>query len=131
MNQLWLYLDRPAKTDGCGFAWGGHVDMIYGTDWRFGINTGLEDHINGFDYQTYGLVIPQAYLEFAFNNLSVKLGHFAGILDYEAVPCAAEPLLLAFVLLRLHGPATGDGPAGRIQADRPTRACRLVSIAVG
>ena len=21
MNQLWLYLDRPAKTDGCGFAW--------------------------------------------------------------------------------------------------------------
>ncbi len=91
MNQLWLYLDRPAKTGGCGFAWGGHVDMIYGTDWRFGINHGLEDRINGFDYQRYGLVIPQAYLEFAFNDLSVKLGHFAGILDYEAVPCVMNP----------------------------------------
>jgi hypothetical protein len=91
MNQLWLYLDRPAQTHGCGFAWGGHVDMIYGTDWRFGINDGLEDRINGFDYQRYGLVIPQAYLEFAVNNLSVKLGHFAGILDYEAVPCVLNP----------------------------------------
>jgi len=91
MNQLWLYLDRPANNDGCGFAWGAHLDMIYGTDWRFGINTGLEDHINGFDYQRYGLVIPQAYLEFAFNRLSVKLGHFAGILDYEAVPSILNP----------------------------------------
>ena len=91
MNQLWLFFDRPANTDGCGFALGGHVDMIYGTDFRFGINNGLEDRINGFDYQDYGLVIPQAYLELAYNNLSVKLGHFAGILDYEAVPAVMNP----------------------------------------
>ena len=25
MNQLWLFFDRPANTDGCGFALGGHV----------------------------------------------------------------------------------------------------------
>ncbi len=91
LNQLWLYLDRIADTGGCGFAWGGHVDVIYGTDWRYGINNGLEDHINGFNYQDYGLVIPQAYLELAYNNLSVKLGHFAGILDYEAVPGPMNP----------------------------------------
>ncbi|MBM4089287.1 MAG: porin [Planctomycetes bacterium] len=91
MNQLWLFLDRPANTDGCGVAWGGHLDMIYGSDWRFGINKGLEDRINGFDFQKYGLVIPQAYLEFAVNNLSVKLGHFAAILDYEAVPAPRNP----------------------------------------
>ena len=65
--------------------------MIYGTDWRFGVNNGLEDRINGFDYQKYGLVIPQMYVEFAVNNLSVKLGHFAGILDYEAVPAVRNP----------------------------------------
>ena len=86
MNQLWLFLDRPADNGGCGFAWGGHLDMIYGTDFRFGINNGLETRINGFNGQDYGLVIPQMYLEFAYNKLSVKLGHFAGILDYEAVP---------------------------------------------
>jgi len=91
LNQIWLYLDRPAKNDGYGFAWGGRFDIVYGTDWRFGINQGLEDRINGFDYQRYGLVIPQAYLEFAINNLSIKLGHFAGILDYEAVPCVMNP----------------------------------------
>jgi hypothetical protein len=91
MNQLWMYLDRPANTDGCGVAVGGHFDMIFGTDWRFGVNNGLEDRMNGFDYQKYGLVIPQMYVEFAVNNLSVKLGHFAGILDYEAVPAVRNP----------------------------------------
>ncbi len=30
-------------------------------------------------------------VEFAVNNLSVKLGHFAGILDYEAVPAVMNP----------------------------------------
>lgn len=91
MNQLWLYFDRPADNGGCGWAWGGHVDIIYGTDWRFGINRGLEDRINGFDYQTYGLVLPQFYLELAYNRLSVKMGHFAAILDYEAVPAPMNP----------------------------------------
>jgi hypothetical protein len=91
MNQLWLYLDRPAKTDGCGWAIGGHVDMIYGTDWRFGINHGLEDRINGFNFQHYGLVLPQFYLEVAYNDLSVKFGHMAAILDYEAVPSVMNP----------------------------------------
>lgn len=91
MNQLWLYLDRPADNKGSGFAWGGHFDIIYGSDWRFGVNEGLETEINGFDYQDYGTVIPRMYMEFAFNRLSVKLGHIAGILDYEAVPSVMNP----------------------------------------
>ncbi len=91
LNQLWLYVDRPADTGGCGFAVGGHFDIIFGSDWRFGVNNGLEDRMNGFDYQRYGLVIPQLYMEVAYNDLSVKLGHFAAILDYEAVPAIANP----------------------------------------
>ncbi|MCI0491321.1 MAG: porin [Planctomycetes bacterium] len=91
MNQMWLYFTRPADNGGCGWALGGHVDMMYGTDWRFGINHGLEDRINGFDRQTYGLVIPQAYVEVAVNDLSVKIGHFAAILDYEVVPAIMNP----------------------------------------
>ena len=91
MNQMWLYLHRPADNGGCGFAWGGHMDIMYGTDGRFGINKGLEDHIYGFDRETYGIVIPQFYLELAYNDLSVKLGHFAGILDYEAIPGPMNP----------------------------------------
>lgn len=91
MNQMWLYLHRPADNGGCGFAWGGHIDIMYGTDGRFGINKGLEDRIYGFNRETYGIVIPQFYLELAFNDLSVKLGHFAGILDYEAIPGPMNP----------------------------------------
>lgn len=91
MNQFWLYLDRPADNGGCGWAWGGHIDIMYGTDWRFGINNGLENRINGFDNQTYGTVIPQAYLELAYNQLSVKFGHYGAILDYETVPAPYNP----------------------------------------
>jgi len=89
MNQLWLYFIRPVQR-GQGWDVGGRVDLIYGTDWRFGINEGLEDRINS-PGNSYGLVIPQAYVEIALNRLSVKLGHFAGILDYEAVPAVANP----------------------------------------
>jgi len=90
MNQFWLYLNRPVDTGGYGWDIGGHIDMLYGSDWRFGINQGLEDRINNLG-NSYGMVIPQAYLELAWNRLSVKMGHFAGILDYEAVPAIANP----------------------------------------
>jgi len=90
MNQLWAYAHRPTQTHGCGLDLGGRVDMVFGSDFRFGINHGLEDRINGLE-QYYGLVIPQAYLEVAFNYLTVKLGHFAAILDYEAVPAPVNP----------------------------------------
>ena len=90
MNQFWLYAVRPIDTGGCGVDIGGRIDMLYGSDFRFGINYGLEDKINAVD-NPYGMVIPQAYMEIGINNLSVKLGHFAGILDYEAVPSVANP----------------------------------------
>jgi putative OmpL-like beta-barrel porin-2 len=91
MNQMWLYLTKAADNGGSGWALGGHMDMLFGTDWRFGINHGIEDRINGFHGQTYGTVIPQAYVEIAYNALSVKLGHFAAILDYEMVPAPFNP----------------------------------------
>jgi len=85
LNQAWIYLDRQAQTDGCGFALGGHLDLVYGTDWRFGINTGLEDRITPTD-QEYGFVMPQAYVDVAWNDLTVRMGHYAGLLSYEQVP---------------------------------------------
>ena len=91
LNQFWMFLDRPANNQGEGWALGGHVDLVYGTDWRFGINHGLEDRFNDFNRQSYGFILPQAYVEVAYDNLSVKLGHFAGILGYEVVPAVANP----------------------------------------
>ena len=89
MNQLWLYFVKQIDNGGYGWDLGGRLDMIYGSDYRFGLNWGLEDKINGVD-QFYGLVIPQMYAEVAYNDLSVKLGHFAGLLSYEQVPAVAN-----------------------------------------
>ena len=85
MNQAWFYFVRPTKTDGCGFDIGGRVDVVYGEDWRFGQCSGLETRIddpNNF----YGLVLPQFYLEVAYNDLTVKMGHFATLTSLEVVP---------------------------------------------
>lgn len=85
MNQAWFYFNRPTKTDGCGWDLGGRVDVVYGTDWRFGQCFGLEnrfDDANSF----YGLVLPQFYAELAVNNLTIKMGHFATFTSYEVVP---------------------------------------------
>jgi hypothetical protein len=91
LNQFWMFLDRPAKNDGEGWAWGAHLDMTYGTDWEYGICHGLEDRINDFNRQSYGLVIAQAYADLAYDDLTVKLGHYAGILGYEVVAAPANP----------------------------------------
>ena len=85
LNQFWMFFDRPTDTQGCGWDIGGHVDLCYGTDWRYGRNYGLENRIDAAN-QYYGLVLPQFYLEVAYDDLKVKLGHFAYCLGYEVVP---------------------------------------------
>jgi hypothetical protein len=85
LNQAWLYFARPTKTDGCGWDLGGRLDVVYGTDWRFGQSYGLEttfDDPNSF----YGLVLPQFYMEVAYNDLTVKMGHFATFTSLELIP---------------------------------------------
>jgi hypothetical protein len=92
LNQLWLYFDKPIQNQGCGWDLGGHVDMMYGTDWRFGINHGLEDRINSFDRQSYGVVLPQFYMDVAYNDLTIRVGHMDDLLGYEVVPSVMNPL---------------------------------------
>ena len=89
MNQLWMTLERSVNS-GNGFDLGGRIDVAYGTDWRWNINNGLEDRINGLDDQTYGMMLPQAYLEAAGNDLSVQLGHFESEFDCESLPATAN-----------------------------------------
>ncbi|MGD0653908.1 MAG: outer membrane beta-barrel protein [Thermoguttaceae bacterium] len=85
LNQFWVFFNRPTNTDGCGMDLGGRVDVVYGTDWRFGQCYGLEtrfDDSNSF----YGLILPQFYMEVAINDLKIKLGHFATFTSYEVIP---------------------------------------------
>ena len=82
LNQLWLYLDRPADNGGCGWALGGRVDLMYGTDGRYFTSVGLEDDWNDAGGH-HRLAMPQLYMEVAANGLTIKLGHFWAPFGYE------------------------------------------------
>jgi hypothetical protein len=96
VNQLYLSLGRDADTGGCGWDFGGRVDVLYGTDYIFTQSAGLEtkddgdNALNGVTsnkrwFNQYGLALPQAYGEVAYNNVSLKVGHFYTIMGYEVV----------------------------------------------
>lgn len=87
-NRLYLTLQRTPDTSGGQWDIGGAVDVLYGTDYQFLQSRGLETHtdftnkwnrgtgagLNGIGLM--GLALPQAYLEIANEDVSVKLGHF-------------------------------------------------------
>ena len=81
MNQLYVYAEHKAETNGCGWDIGGRVDLLYGTDSRFTLARGLDDDWDSSRF--YGLSMPQLYLDVAYNDLTVRMGHFYTILGYE------------------------------------------------
>ena len=84
MNQLWLGWERKVKTDGCGWDIGGRIDLMYGSDWRYGECNGLETNLDAPNH-LYGFILPQFYMEVGYNDLTVKMGHFAPSIGYEVV----------------------------------------------
>lgn len=84
MNQLAFYLDRTVDTGGYGWDVGGNVCLLYGTDGFFTQAAGLEDNW-GQSQPYYQLALPQLYLDVAYNDLTVRMGHFFTILGYEAI----------------------------------------------
>ncbi len=103
LNQLYAVLAREADNGGCGWAWGGRVDLLYGEDYLFAQAAGLEthddfaNHWNGAEngggiggVGRMGLALPQAYVELARDNLRLKLGHFYTLAGYERVQAPAN-----------------------------------------
>lgn len=89
LHQAWLYAERVADGS-CGLDWGFRVDAMYGIDGTdtqaFGNNPGNWDYQNGFDHGPYSFALPQAYVELAAGDLSLKIGHFFTLVGYEVVP---------------------------------------------
>jgi hypothetical protein len=84
LHQLWAYAEKAADTGGYGVDFGARIDYVFGIDgqdeqsfgdgsWDFGWNSSRD----------YGSAIPQLYLEVAYDDLSVKLGHFYTIVGWE------------------------------------------------
>ena len=93
LHQLWLWAERSTNTGGCGWDFGYRVDAVYGTDGpdtqAFGARPDEWD--NPWDYGgAYGAAIPQLYGTVAYNDLTVKIGHFYTIIGYEVVPATGN-----------------------------------------
>jgi len=108
MNQLYLFAERVTKTGGYGWDIGGRVDVLYGTDHRFIVANGLEDDWNT-GQRFYGVAMPQVYMDVAFNDLTVRMGHFYSIVGYESV-MAPENFFYSHSYTRQYGePFTHTG----------------------
>ncbi len=110
MNQLWLYAEREADNGGCGWAIGGRVDVVYGTDARFTTALGLDDNIiSDADSRFYKMALPQMYLDVAYNDLTVRIGHFFTIIGYESVPAINNFFVTQNYLMQYGQPFTHTG----------------------
>lgn len=88
LHQGYLYLEKLA--DGSqGSSWGYRADILYGVDaantQAFGNTPGRWDYLNGWDHGVYGFAMPQLYLEYAYCDTNIKVGHFYTPLGYEVV----------------------------------------------
>ena len=94
MNQLYAIAEKKIDTGGCGWDWGGRVDVLYGTDYIYTQAIGLETRDTGAPKWNsdpfYGVAMPQAYVELGYNDLSVKVGHFYTAHGYEVVPATGN-----------------------------------------
>lgn len=91
LNQLYMFAEKTTNTEGCGFDIGGRIDFLYGTDNRFTTASGLETRAQfqqpkWSTFRFYGLAMPQAYVDLAYNDWKVKVGHFYAPVGYEVVP---------------------------------------------
>ncbi len=87
LHQAYMFAEKVADgSNGLGF--GFRMDYVYGID---GPDTqAFGNQANTFDFGFnnggfYGHAIPQLYGEVAWNDISVKIGHFYTIVGYEVV----------------------------------------------
>jgi hypothetical protein len=89
-NQGYVIIEDTIDTGGCGFDWGGRVDLLYGTDYIFTMATGLEtDRRRESQVEQQSrlrLGLAAGLLGTGLQRLSVKLGHFYTVIGYEVVP---------------------------------------------
>jgi hypothetical protein len=98
-NQLYGVFEKTVDTGGCGWGFGGRVDVLFGSDAFFTQAVGLELHDDGAAHwnqnaagngSEYGLALPQFYAEIGYNDWLVKVGHFYTVIGYEVVPAVGN-----------------------------------------
>ncbi|HEX3727628.1 MAG TPA: outer membrane beta-barrel protein [Pirellulales bacterium] len=91
LNQFYLFAEKTTDTKGCGTDIGFRADAMFGTDYRFNTESGLETRGQFYSPKVstqrfYGVAFTQFYTEIAVNDLKVKVGHWYAPVGYEVVP---------------------------------------------
>lgn len=91
-DQVWFYVEKLAEADCCSADWGYRYDIMYGAQAHTAQAFGNEDNVwdVSFDHGIYGWAMPQAYVEYAKGDWSVKAGHFWTPAGYEVVPATGN-----------------------------------------
>lgn len=96
VHQAWLFAEKVATSENGETGFGFRFDALYGTDAgdtvSFGNGVDRNGNPRGFDAGSnfqkgsdYGFALPQAYVEAASGDWSVKAGHFYTLIGYEVV----------------------------------------------
>ncbi len=91
LNQLYLFAEKATNTNGCGWDFGWRADVMFGTDYRFNTESGLETHLQFQEpkistQRFYGTAFTQFYAEVAVDDVKIKIGHWYAPVGYEVVP---------------------------------------------
>jgi len=122
LNQFYLYAGRETADYLCGWDFGWRVDLLYGEDYIFAQSIGLETDDAGYNRWNagaggggiagtarLGLAMPQAYVDLAYNDLTLRIGHFYTIIGFETV-AAPDNFFYSHAYTMLYGePFTHTG----------------------
>ena len=121
INQIYLATERIADTGGDGWAWGGRVDLLFGTDSIFTTARGLDAYLypryaienvaSWAASKDYGLAMPQLYADVARDDLMLRFGHYYAISGYETVP-APTNFFYSHAYSMMYQPFTFTGMLG-------------------
>ncbi|MEX2316141.1 MAG: outer membrane beta-barrel protein [Pirellulales bacterium] len=124
-DQVWLYVEKVANSDGCNADYGYRFDIMYGTDAQFAQaygNPGALDAPNrgswdaSLDHGPYGWAMPQAYGQIGWNDWSIKIGRFWTPVGYEVVPATGNFFYSHSLAFFNSEPVTHTGVLGEYRA---------------
>ncbi len=107
VNQLWFGVTK-AKDTRHGWDWGFQADFMFGTDAKYAQCFGDQTFDYGWGSGDYYDAFVQLYAELGYKDLTLRVGKFATLMSYEAVPGPAS-FFYSHAYLCYNGPLTHNG----------------------
>lgn len=98
LTQAWTYLEVPTDTSKKDWDFGGRIDLMFGSSYRWSTSAGFEDKIfktntgaGGLASSMYGLAIPALYFDAAFKAFKLRVGHIVSPVGYNTIDTTQNP----------------------------------------